>query len=427
MSKPIIEIRNLSKKYRIRHQKSYGAFREKITESITKPFKAFKKSSFFQSKEDFWALKDVSFDVEKGEVVGLIGRNGAGKTTLLKVLSRITYPAEGEVRLRGRVGSLLELGTGFNLELTGRENIYFNGAILGMKKREIDRKFGEIVDFSSLDRFLDTPVKRYSSGMKVRLAFSVAAHLEPEILLIDEVLAVGDAEFQKKCLGKMHDVSKQGRTIIFVSHDMPSIRNLCKRVVLLDSGKKIMDGDSKEIISYYLDRNLHQGARVSGQDLEGKIDCARKKDPSISLKEISLIDQRGSLRDRFLSDESIVVGVRYECLRAVNDLRITVQVVDEENRPILITQNADDSDELKLYKRNPGVYRSFVTIPPNTFGENRLYISLQLEHPTVGHLVVDKILGFDVEFQGYNNMHYAKFGKAFLRPCLAWKTEPIGR
>jgi lipopolysaccharide transport system ATP-binding protein len=208
-----------------------------------------------EASDIIWALKDVSFEVKRGEVVGIIGRNGAGKSTLLKILSRITHPTSGRVKLNGRVSSLLEVGTGFHPELTGRENIYLNGTILGMTKDEVDRKFDEIVDFSGVEKFIDTPVKRYSSGMKVRLAFSVAAHLEPEILLIDEVLAVGDARFQKKCLGKMREVTGEGRTVLFVSHNMPSIEALCDRTILLDEGRSIFDGDTGRAINRYLGKS----------------------------------------------------------------------------------------------------------------------------------------------------------------------------
>ncbi len=210
-------------------------------------------------KERFWALRDISFDIREGEVVGFIGKNGAGKSTLLKVLSRITEPTTGEIDLYGRVGSLLEVGTGFHPELTGRENIYLNGGILGMGRREIDRHFDEIVDFAGTEKFLDTPVKRYSSGMYVRLAFAVAAHLNPEILIIDEVLSVGDADFQKKCLGKMHDVAASGRTVLFVSHNMTAVLNLCTRAVLLAGGRMVADGNTADVVSRYLDDGQEYG------------------------------------------------------------------------------------------------------------------------------------------------------------------------
>ncbi|HWQ49978.1 MAG TPA: ABC transporter ATP-binding protein, partial [Methanosarcina sp.] len=246
----IIEVKHLSKQYNIGMDTTYKTLSESFTSAVRHPLKTLKDLQ--NQNETFWALKDVSFEVEKGEVMGIIGRNGAGKSTLLKILSRITYPTEGEVTMRGRVGSLLEVGTGFHLELSGRENIYFNGAILGMKKKEIDEKFDEIVKFSGVEKFLDTPVKRYSSGMQVRLAFSVAAHLEPEILIVDEVLAVGDAAFQKKCLGKMSEVSKGGRTVLFVSHNMQALNSLCQTAILLEQGQKVYSGPTMEAINHYL-------------------------------------------------------------------------------------------------------------------------------------------------------------------------------
>ncbi len=255
MSNTIISASNIGKKYIIRHNKdAYLTLRDQIAETgkalarkIVKP-----KSSPKKAEETFWALRGLSFEIKQGERVGIIGRNGAGKSTLLKILSRITEPSTGEIRMRGRVASLLEVGTGFHPELTGRENIYLNGAILGMSKKEIARKFDEIVQFAEVERFLDTPVKRYSSGMYVRLAFAVAAHLEPEILIVDEVLAVGDAQFQKKCLGKMDEVARGGRTVLFVSHNMNAISSLCERCILLDGGKIISQGRTNTVIKKYL-------------------------------------------------------------------------------------------------------------------------------------------------------------------------------
>lgn len=256
---PIIEVRNIGKKYDITHMRGgYVSLRDVIANVFKNPFsfvahKA-KRAVGLEKKEEFWALKGVSFNIRRGEVVGVIGANGAGKSTLLKILSQITPPTEGEIIIRGRVGSLLEVGTGFHPELTGRENIFLNGAILGMKKREIAAKFDEIVAFAGVDRFLDTPVKFYSSGMYVRLAFSVAAHMEPDILLVDEVLAVGDAEFQKKCLGKMEEITKKdGRTILFVSHNMQAVQELCKKCVLLKMGRVAMIGDTDKVIEQYLE------------------------------------------------------------------------------------------------------------------------------------------------------------------------------
>jgi lipopolysaccharide transport system ATP-binding protein len=253
MTKPAIIVDRISKQYQIGlREQRYQTFREAIVRTARAPLERFKRlAGRVDQDETFWALKDVSFEVRPGEVVGIIGRNGAGKSTLLKILSRITEPSEGEVRLRGRVGSLLEVGTGFHTELTGRENIYLNGSILGMSRREIDRKFDEIVDFSGVERFIDTPIKRYSSGMNIRLGFAVAAHLEPEILIVDEVLAVGDFEFQKKCLGKMNEVATSGRTVLFVSHNMAAVESLCSRAILLESGELVEEGGTDEIIKRY--------------------------------------------------------------------------------------------------------------------------------------------------------------------------------
>lgn len=248
--KPIIEVKHLSKQYNIGVDRTYKTFCDSFTSAVRHPLKTLKESH--KPNDTFWALKDVNFEVERGDVVGIIGRNGAGKSTLLKILSRITYPTEGEITMRGRVGSLLEVGTGFHPELTGRENIYFNGAILGMKKREIDEKFDEIVKFSGVEKFLDTPVKRYSSGMQVRLAFSVAANLDPEILVVDEVLAVGDAAFQKKCLGKMSEVAEGGRTVLFVSHNMGAVQNLCTTCILLENGETKMIGNTIDVVQAYI-------------------------------------------------------------------------------------------------------------------------------------------------------------------------------
>src|SRR6266699_3828773 len=256
MSDIAIQCEGIGKQYRIGERESYKALRDVITDAIKSPFRRLRQAAngserTGNGKPTIWALQDVSFEVKEGEVLGIIGRNGAGKSTLLKILSRITEPTCGRAEIKGRLGSLLEVGTGFHPELTGRENVFLNGAILGMKKTEIARKFDDIVGFAEVEKFLDTPVKYYSSGMYVRLAFAVAAHLQPQILLVDEVLAVGDIEFQKKCMGKMGDVSKGGRTIVFVSHQIGQIRRLCERVIWIDRGVVKRDGEVLDVVSAY--------------------------------------------------------------------------------------------------------------------------------------------------------------------------------
>ncbi len=316
-----IKVENLSKLYKIgARQQGYKTLRESIMGTLTAPFRRMKRmaqstSSGQQSTvngqrsdDTIWALKDVSFEVKRGEVVGIIGRNGAGKTTLLRVLSQITEPTEGRAEIHGRVGSLLEVGTGFHPELTGRENIYLNGAILGMRKAEIEHKFDEIVAFSEIERFIDTPVKRYSSGMYVRLAFAVAAHLEPEILLVDEVLAVGDAAFQKKCLGKMGDVAKEGRTVLFVSHNMGAVEHLCQQGILLDAGKIVRQGQVTSVIRYYLGAVLTSAISVPLLDRRD-----RSGNGSIRLTMFNIENEKGQRVPVLLCGHEAVFVIGYMC------------------------------------------------------------------------------------------------------------------
>jgi lipopolysaccharide transport system ATP-binding protein len=259
-----IRVENLGKRYRIGERETYRALRDTLTSAFSAPLRRLQSRGRVAADNTIWALRDVSLEVAPGEVLGVIGHNGAGKSTLLKILSRITEPTEGRAEVRGRVGSLLEVGTGFHPELTGRENIFLNGAILGMKRSEIARRFDEMVAFAGVERFIDTPVKRYSSGMYLRLAFAVAAHLEPEILLVDEVLAVGDAAFQKKCLGRMSEVAREGRTVLFVSHNLPSVEKLCQKVIIVDGGRLVMEGDPVSCIAAYLGSRSEP---MSGVDL----------------------------------------------------------------------------------------------------------------------------------------------------------------
>jgi len=317
MSDVVIRAERLSKLYRIGQREKFTTLRDVISRTFTAPFRRWFKNnqneivSNYQSSTSnnyIWALKDVSFEVKQGEVVGIIGRNGAGKSTLLKILARITEPTEGYAEVRGRVGSLLEVGTGFHPELTGRENIYLSGAVLGMKKREIDRKFDEIVAFAEMEKFIDTPVKYYSSGMYVRLAFAVAAHLDPEILLVDEVLAVGDAAFQKKCLGKMGDVAKEGRTVLFVSHNMAAIENLCSRAILLHNGRIFSEGETRSVIRTYLQSFLSETSSSSLLDV-----IEREGTGDIQFTDFHVEDIYGNKLSVIQSGQDVVFVFKFKC------------------------------------------------------------------------------------------------------------------
>lgn len=378
---------------------------------------------------NFWALKNVSFDVKKGEVLGIIGRNGAGKSTLLKILTRITEPTEGEAVLEGRVASLLEVGTGFHAELTGRENIFLNGSILGMKKDEIRKKFDDIVDFAEISEFIDTPVKRYSSGMYVRLAFAVAAHLEPEIMLVDEVLAVGDVAFQKKCLGKMKDVAGEGRTVLFVSHNMTAINNLCGRALLVEKGKLIMDSVAEEVTDRYLGRQVVESIVAAGEEINERMEgIILKENPFIRPEQVSLLDNAGNPRKVFDADMPINVSVTFKCFRKVPDMRVIVTVVDKNNVPVYGSQNTDDTNiAAKFSHIAEGTYRVTCVIPANTFGNHRFYLTVQLLYPKIEHIVLDRILEFEVRFGGYNrDIHYGgNDWPMYVWPKLNWRVEPV--
>lgn len=427
MGQPVIRIENLAKQYRygvISHgtlfkdlQSWWALFRGredpnlKITEHLGPGLDG----------ERFWALEDINLAVHQGERVGIIGRNGAGKTTLLKILSRVTTPTNGLVKLKGRVASLLEVGTGFHPEQTGRENIYLNGAILGMSKSEVKGKLEAIVDFAGIEKFLDTPVKRYSSGMYVRLAFAVAAHLDSEILVVDEVLAVGDVQFQKKCLGKMKDVAEGGRTVLFVSHNMSSIRNLCDRALLLNEGQLVLDAVAEHTIARYLDQNLLEGAVASSEEIEARLEgkIIRGK-PYIRFQEISLHDCSGLRRKSFHSDEDIIVSIVFKCLQPVHEALILLQVVDENNTPILCSYNIDDPGvSSNFYNLEKGTYNVSCILPKNTFGGKRFFLSTHLIYQRTEHIIVNKILEFKVMFKGYNNTHGR--GDVFIRPQLKWE------
>ncbi|MCL5666504.1 MAG: ABC transporter ATP-binding protein [Patescibacteria group bacterium] len=333
----IIEVTNLGKKYNIGERQNYLALRDTLTYIIKSPLKWFGgKVKSLQSRPDneFWALRDVNFTVKKGEVLGIIGRNGAGKSTLLKILSQITPPTTGEIRLGGRVGSLLEVGTGFHPELTGRENIFLNGAILGMRKKEIEKKFDEIVEFSGVEKFIDTPVKRYSSGMYVRLAFSVAAHLEPDILIIDEVLAVGDSEFQKKCLGKMEEVTKkEGRTVLFVSHNLAAVKKLCDRCVVLNNGSKVFEGGTEKALLAY--DNLQSSRELKMN--KGEYNNNRRGSGTLSFTEIEMFDTNDKKRNMFNIGETVRFKMSYAVLNEMEGLYVLISLYKDRLNGVLTT------------------------------------------------------------------------------------------
>jgi lipopolysaccharide transport system ATP-binding protein len=330
----ILRTTDLGKRYRIGgEQEAYRTMRDTIVRAALRPIERIRNpGAVTHVSQDLWALRHVDFEVCVGEAVGIIGRNGAGKSTLLKVLSHITEPTEGRVEIKGRVASLLEVGTGFHQELSGRENIYLNGAILGMTRAEIKSKFDEIVDFSEIGRFLDTPVKRYSSGMFVRLAFAVAAHLEPEILIVDEVLAVGDAEFQKKCLGKMEDVAGRGRTVLFVSHNMAAVSALCSRAVLMENGRLVESGPTREVTQAYLKR----GRQASQTTLDKRTD--RRGDGQLRFIAISLEDEYGESISSIPAGGSVTVRLEYEVRdgRPLKSVVLGVSVKGLYGQPLFI-------------------------------------------------------------------------------------------
>ena len=405
-----ISVRDLSKCYTIAAAEKRSTLAETLMQRARHPFRR-------TPKETFWALKDVSFDVKKGEVVGIIGRNGAGKSTLLKVLSRITEPSTGVIDLYGRVGSLLEVGTGFHPELSGRENIFLNGAILGMPVADIRNQFDAIVDFAGVEKFLDTPVKRYSSGMYVRLAFAVAAHLEPEILIVDEVLAVGDAEFQKKCLGKMQDVSRAGRTILFVSHNTAAIIGLCQKCILLEQGQIKLQGMTEEVISHYL-RNASQtdGIRLWND----KDQCSN--DPGLQIHEMRVVSGDQEVTGQVDIRHPFSVEIEYTILKSLPSFRVALQFVTSEGTIAFHTSDSSDPS-CPMTKRSPGRHTTKCLVPGNLLNEGRYSLTLGVDIPHQKVLALEEAaLGFIVEQTGGASARFREKWPGVVCPQLEWNT-----
>jgi lipopolysaccharide transport system ATP-binding protein len=408
MSTVVIRGEGLGKKYRRGALQEYALLRDHFSRMLKSPLSVFRRSKH----ETFWALEDVSLEVREGEVLGLIGRNGAGKTTLLKILSRITKPTTGWAEIHGRVGSLLEVGTGFHPELTGRENTFLSGAILGMGKSEIKRKFDEIVTFAELEQFIDTPVKHYSSGMYVRLAFAVAAHLEPEILFVDEVLAVGDAAFQKKCLGKMGSVSRQGRTIVFVSHNMTALQKLCTRVVWLNGGKVVDTGDPHKVIDHYLQTNAVANLESLWEDI-----LTAPGNERVRLRSVRVLPQTDS-------GESITVHtplrIEFSYWNYVPDTVLNVSMLLNNMEEVCVFVAVSD-----FAPRPAGLIRHTVEIPGDFLNTGSYYVNMSVvKDASTGILFQNNVVAFEVVEGEVLGDWYGRNPGA-IRPKLKWVSEAI--
>jgi len=429
MSDVAIRIDGISKHYRIGNQdiEWYKTLRDTVTNAATVPFRAlrsklqFARSQSSVESKSFWALKDVTFEIKPGEIVGLIGRNGAGKSTLLKILSRITDPTEGYVEMYGRMSSLLEVGTGFNAELSGRENIYLNGAILGMKRSEIKRKFDEIVAFAEVEKFIDTPVKRYSSGMYLRLAFAVAAHLEPEILLVDEVLAVGDAAFQKKCLGKMSEVAHEGRTVVLVSHNMAAIGNLCGRTAVLRGGHLDFFGDTQLAVAEYIN-GLPAGE--SG-DLAERAD--REGGGRARIQKLTLLDEYGAPKDVVQSGESLTVALEYLSFeeKPLKNSFFEVKVFSQYGEQLFMLSSFLTGQIFDILPGRGTVYCHVpaLLVTPDIYSTTvRLYVNNQLEDLVSN---ASRLTVMEGDFFGSGKSAQKKIDGTFLMPQTWCATPPL--
>lgn len=430
MSDVAIRIDGVSKLYHLgRTQQRHDTLRDALTNLLPRirrneTDKSKNANKLPQEDELLWALKDVSFDVGKGEVIGIVGRNGAGKSTLLKILSRITEPANGRVELHGRVASLLEVGTGFHPELTGRENIYLNGAILGMRRSEIASKFDEIVDFAEVERFLNMPVKRYSSGMYVRLAFAVAAHLEPEILLVDEVLAVGDASFQKKCLGKMSSVAKEGRTVLFVSHNMVAVQTLCQRAVWLDAGQLKLEGAIKPVVTAYLRSGMAEDS--ANERMWSDVNTALGNN-TVKLHRIAARPEGGLADDYMITMRTPVrIEVYYWNLLAAAHLHVTLHVLDDQGIVAFSASAGFDPDPILHVEPPIGLFRSVCHIPGNLLNSGFHRINLLfVRDNAANNYHLDDALGFEVVAE--DERKFAWYGRepGVVQPKLKWETARL--
>ena len=416
-----IEANDLSKRYRIgQMQAAYGTLRDSLAHAAARI--AGRESEM--QKQEIWALRDVSFRVHEGEVLGVIGRNGAGKSTLLKILTRITTPTAGRAVIRGRVGSLLEVGTGFNPELTGRENVFLNGSILGMKRREIQRKLSDIIEFSGVEKFIDTPVKRYSSGMAVRLAFSVAAHLEPEIMLVDEVLAVGDAEFQQRCLGRMEDLSGEGRTVLFVSHNMQAVNQLCDRAIWLEGGRIHEEGDPSDVVTHYLHSAFGSGSRISWPD-----DETAPGDDLARLLSVRAVNEDGETVDTVDVRRPVGIEIVFRVLREGPPVFGKIKVHDRQGN---IAFNAMDIEPHNDERSVPGRYLATALIPGNLLNEGEVSVEAGVYtlhapklHPRAW---LPDAVSFTVFDPGDGDSARGRFVgqlRGAVRPLLDWSVERL--
>lgn len=418
MSETALIADRLGKRYRLGQTARAASFRT-LRESVMEVASRLTRRREGGRARILWALKDVSFEVRVGEAVGIIGHNGAGKSTLLKVLSRITEPTEGQAEIRGRVGSLLEVGTGFHPELSGRENVYLNGAILGMRRAEIARKFDEIIAFAETERFLDTPVKFYSNGMYARLAFSVAAHLEPDTLIIDELLAMGDAAFQKKCLGKMGDATRQGRTVLFVSHNMGAVRALCTRALVMSAGAVRFDGRADEAISRYLADAARTGGDADGQVSFGPEGLDFEE---LRLHQVRLLDDAGQARGLFDAADRITVEIEYEVKQRLRGARAILQIATQEGEVAFSSTDhlSRDPDQA------PGRYRTSCVLPGSLLNRRLYVVGLAFNVPAVRTLVPKRdVLSFTVAGSGNHGSTFPEAWPGVTCPTLAWTTERL--